>query len=105
MRLAHPRIAKVVVSAGGYNAVRTPMDLPLAQKVLATARSVRSPIAVQPTSGGSTPLDMIIDVLGTNTISVSIANYDNNQHSSNEDLKLLNLWNGFETHAALMMME
>jgi acetylornithine deacetylase/succinyl-diaminopimelate desuccinylase-like protein len=105
MRLAHPRIAKVVVSAGGYNAVRTPMDLPLAQKVLATVRSVRSPIAVQPTSGGSTPLDMIIDVLGTNTISVSIANYDNNQHSSNEDLKLLNLWNGFETHAALMMME
>ena len=105
MRLAHPRIAKVVASAGGYNAVRTSMDLPLAQKVLATARSVRSPIAVQPTSGGSTPLDMIVDVLGTNTISVSIANYDNNQHSSNEDIKLLNLWNGFETHAALIMME
>jgi len=104
-RLAHPRVAKVVVSAGGYNAVRTPMDLPLARKVLATARSVRSPIAVQPTSGGSTPLDMIVDVLGTNTISVSIANYDNNQHSSNEDVKLLNLWNGFETYAALIMME
>src|SRR5262249_22030078 len=33
-RLAHPRIAKVVVNAGGYNAVRTPMDLPLAQNVL-----------------------------------------------------------------------
>src|SRR5262245_58119515 len=104
-RLAHPRIAKVVVNAGGYNAVRTPMDLSLAQNVLATARSVRSPIAVQPTSGGSTPLDMIVDVLGTNTVSVSIVNYDNNQHSSNEDLKLLNLWNGFETHAALIMLE
>ena len=48
---------------------------------------------------------MIVDVLGTNTISVSIANYDNNQHSNNEDIKLLNLWNGFETHAALIMME
>jgi acetylornithine deacetylase/succinyl-diaminopimelate desuccinylase-like protein len=103
-RLAHPRIAKVVVNEGGYNAVRTPMDLPLAQRVLATARSVR-PVAVAPTSGGSVPLDMIVDILGTNTISVSIANYDNNQHSSNEDIKLLNLWNGFETHAALMMME
>jgi len=48
---------------------------------------------------------MIVDVLRTNTISVSIANYDNNQHSNNEDIKLLNLWNGFETHAALIMME
>ncbi len=104
-RLAHPRIAKVVASADGYNAVRTPMDLPLAANVLATARSVRSPIAVQPTSGGSVPLDMIVDVLGTETISVSTANYDNNQHSNNEDIKLLNLWNGFETHAALIMME
>jgi acetylornithine deacetylase/succinyl-diaminopimelate desuccinylase-like protein len=103
-RLAHPRIAKVVVNAGGYNAVRTPMDLPLAQRALAIARSVR-PVAVAPTSGGSVPLDMIVDILGTNTISVSTANYDNNQHSSNEDIKLLNLWNGFETHAALMMME
>jgi len=104
-RLAYPRIAKIVVNAGGYNAVRTPMDLPLAQNVLVTARTVRSPIAVQPTSGGSIPLDMIVDVLGTNTVSVAIVNYDNNQHSSNEDLKLLNLWNGFETHAALIMME
>jgi acetylornithine deacetylase/succinyl-diaminopimelate desuccinylase-like protein len=103
-RLAHPRIAKVVVNTGGYNAVRTPMDLPLAGRVLATARSVR-PVAIAPTSGGSVPLDMIVDILGTSTISVSIANYDNNQHSSNEDIKLLNLWNGFETYAALIMME
>src|SRR5262245_51942070 len=67
-RLAHPRIAKVVVNAGGYNAVRTPMDLPLAQNVLAIARTVRSPIAVQPTSGGSVPLDMIVDVRGVNKV-------------------------------------
>jgi acetylornithine deacetylase/succinyl-diaminopimelate desuccinylase-like protein len=103
-RLAHPKIAKVAVNAGGYNAVRTPMDLPLAQRVLATARSVR-PVAVQPTSGGSVPLDMIVDILNTNTISVSVANHDNNQHSSNEDIRLLNLWNAFETYAALMTME
>ncbi|MEQ1871420.1 MAG: M20/M25/M40 family metallo-hydrolase [Vicinamibacterales bacterium] len=104
-RLAHPKVAKVVVGTDGYNAARTPMDLPLAQQVLATARSVRSPIAVKPTSGGSTPLDTIQNVLGTQTISIPIANYDNNQHSSNEDIKLQNLWNGFETHAALMTME
>lgn len=105
MRLAHPKIAKVVVEAGGYNAARTSMDLPLSQQVLATARSVRSPLSVKPTSGGSTPLDTIQTILGTHTISIAIANYDNNQHSSNEDIKLQNLWNAFETHAALMMME
>jgi acetylornithine deacetylase/succinyl-diaminopimelate desuccinylase-like protein len=104
-RLAHPRIAKVVVSPDGYNAVRTSMDLPVAQTVLATARTVRSPISVQPTSGGSVPLDMIIDVLDTQTVSVSTVNYDNNQHASNENVRLQTLWNGFETHAALLMME
>jgi acetylornithine deacetylase/succinyl-diaminopimelate desuccinylase-like protein len=104
-RLAHPRIAKVVVSADGYNAVRTPMDLPVAQNVIATVSTVRRPVVLKPTSGGSSPWDMITDELGTNIISISTVNYDNNQHSSNENLRLQNLWNGFETHAALIMME
>jgi hypothetical protein len=62
-RLAHPRIAKVVVSAGGYNAARTPMDLPAAQNVIATVSTVRRPVFLKPTSGGSSPREMITDVL------------------------------------------
>ena len=104
-RLKYPRIAKVVVDVGGYNAVRTKMDLPAAQQLVETARSVRSPVVLQPTSGGSVPLDMIIDILGTNTIQVPIVNYDNNQHSANENIRLQNLWNGIELQAALLMME
>ena len=104
-RLAYPRIAKVAVDAGGYNAVRTKMDLPAAEKLVATARSVRSPVVLQPTSGGSVPLDMIIDILGTNTIQVPAVNYDNNQHSANENVRLQNLWNAIELQAALLMME
>jgi len=104
-RLTYPRIAKVVVDSGGYNAVRTNMDLPAAQKLVATARSVRNPVVLQPTSGGSVPLDMIIDILGTNTIQVPIVNYDNNQHSANENIRLQNLWNGIELQTALLMME
>ncbi len=104
-RLAYPRIAKVAVNPGGYNAVRTPMDLPAAQRLVATARSVRSPVVLQPTSGGSVPLDMIVDVLGTNTVLVPVVNYDNNQHSANENIRLQNLWNGIELQAALLMME
>jgi len=104
-RLAHPKIAKIVIEPGGYNAVRTQMDLPIAQKVMSAVRSVRSPVVSQPTSGGSVSLDMIEDILKVPTISVPIVNYDNNQHSKNENLKLQNLWNGIEIHAALLTMD
>ena len=104
-RLAYPRIAKVAVSPGGYNAVRTQMDLPAAQSLVATVRAVRSPVVLQPTSGGSVPLDMIVDILGTSTIAVPVVNYDNNQHSANENVRLQNLWNGIELQAALMTMD
>ena len=36
---------------------------------------------------------------------VPIANYDNNQHSANENIRLQNLWDGIETMAALEAME
>jgi hypothetical protein len=35
---------------------------------------------------------------------VPIANYDNNQHSANENI-LQNLWDGIEVMAALVAME
>ena len=42
--------------------------------------------------------------LKTVTISVPIANYDNNQHAENENVRLGNLWDGIETFAAIMTM-
>jgi acetylornithine deacetylase/succinyl-diaminopimelate desuccinylase-like protein len=41
----------------------------------------------------------------THRITVPIANHDNNPHSSNENIRLRNLWDGIETMAALMLME
>ena len=38
-------------------------------------------------------------------MTVPIANYDNNQHAENENLRLQNLWDGIETLAAVMMMK
>ena len=58
-----------------------------------------------PTAGGSLPLSIITDNLRTVTITVPIANYDNNQHAENENLRLQNLWDGIDTFAALMMMQ
>jgi acetylornithine deacetylase/succinyl-diaminopimelate desuccinylase-like protein len=103
-RMAHPRIAKVVVEPGGYNASRTSMDLPISQLVLRTADSARGPIVKLPTMGGSVPLFMIDEILHVPTISVPIANHDNNQHSYNENIRIQNLWDGIELMAALLAM-
>ena len=104
-RLQHARIATIVARAGGYNAERTRMDLPISLAVIAAVQSTsEQPIVKLPTSGGSLPLSIITDNLKTVTITVPIANYDNNQHAENENLRIQNLWNGIETYAALMTM-
>ncbi len=105
-RKLHPLIAKVIARAGGYNAERTRMDLPISVAVMAAVQSTsRQPIVKLPTSGGSLPLSIITDHLRTVTITVPIVNYDNNQHAENENLRLQNLWDGIETLAAVMMIK
>lgn len=104
-RLKHARIAKIVTRPGGYNAERTPMDLPISLAVVEAVQSTSAEKIVRlPTSGGSLPLSIITENLKTVTITVPMANYDNNQHAENENLRLQNLWNGIETFAALMTM-
>jgi acetylornithine deacetylase/succinyl-diaminopimelate desuccinylase-like protein len=105
-RQEHALIAKVSARAGGYNAERTSMDVPISIAVIKAVQSTsQDPIVRLPTSGGSLPLSIITDRLQTVTISVPIANYDNNQHAENENLRLQNLWDGIETLAAVMMMK
>jgi acetylornithine deacetylase/succinyl-diaminopimelate desuccinylase-like protein len=104
-RKVHALIAKVVVRSGGYNAERTPMDLPISIAVIDAVQSTsKDPIVKLPTSGGSLPLSIITDRLMTVTITVPIVNYDNNQHAENENLRLQSLWDGIETLAAVMMI-
>jgi acetylornithine deacetylase/succinyl-diaminopimelate desuccinylase-like protein len=103
-RMAHPKVAFVKVESGGYNASRTSMDLPISQLVLKTADSARGPVVKLPTMGGSVPLYMIDEILHVPTITVPIANHDNNQHSFNENIRIQNLWDGIELMAALLAM-
>ena len=103
--LAHPRVAFVKRDEASYDAVRTPMDLPIAQAVIAAVESARGKAVKWPTMGGSVPLGAMNRAGDTHTITVPIANHDNNQHSSNENLRLQNLWDGIETMAALLAME
>jgi acetylornithine deacetylase/succinyl-diaminopimelate desuccinylase-like protein len=102
-RAQHPMIARVNVRPGGYNAERTRMDLPISVAVIEAVQSTTpDKIVLLPTSGGSLPLSIITENLRTVTMSVPIANYDNNQHAENENIRLQNLWDGIETFAALM---
>ena len=105
-RAQSPLLARVNARAGGYNAERTRMDLPISKSVIDAVQST-SPekIVLLPTSGGSLPLSIITERLKTVTISVPIANYDNNQHAENENIRLQNLWDGFEIWAAIMTMK
>ena len=104
VRRAHPKVAKVTVRPGGYNAVRTPMDLPIVQDVIRTVESARGPAVKIPTMGAGVPLEAIERPLGTRTVIVPIGNHDNNQHSSDENLRIQNLWDGIELMAALLTM-
>jgi acetylornithine deacetylase/succinyl-diaminopimelate desuccinylase-like protein len=105
-RLAHPLVAKVTVAPGGYNAERTPMDLPVSRAVVEAVQSTsEQKIVLMPTLGGSLPLSLIRETLGAPTVTVPVANYDNNQHAENENIRLQNLWDGIETYAALMTMK
>ena len=105
-RKQHPLIAKVIARSGGYNAERTRMDLPVSVAAITAVQSTSAqPIVKLPTAGGSLPLSIITDHLRTTTMTVPIANYDNNQHAENENIRLQNLWDGIETMAAVMTMK
>jgi acetylornithine deacetylase/succinyl-diaminopimelate desuccinylase-like protein len=88
----------------GYNAVRTSMDLPISEDVIQAVESAHKPVIKLPTMGGSVPLEGIERATGTHTITIPIANHDNNQHSANENIRVQNLWDGIETMAALLEM-
>jgi len=105
-RAQYPLLARVGVRPGGYNAERTRMDLPISKAVIDAVQSTSAEkIVLLPTSGGSLPLSIISGRLKTVTISVPIANYDNNQHAENENLRLQNFWDGIEIWAAIMTMK
>jgi len=95
-----------VIRHEGYNAQRTSMELPIAQKVIAAVKNTTSEqVVLQPTLGGSLPLFLFEKYLHANTITLPIANHDNNQHAENENIRLKNFFDGIETMSAVMMMK
>jgi acetylornithine deacetylase/succinyl-diaminopimelate desuccinylase-like protein len=98
-RQANPKIATVIIGPG-YNAERTSLDNPLAQSVAAALKPFDA--VVLPSLGGSLPLYLFRETLGAPTVSVSLANHDNNQHAEDENLRIGNLWRAIDIAAAVM---
>jgi acetylornithine deacetylase/succinyl-diaminopimelate desuccinylase-like protein len=100
-RRSHARIAKVI-DEGGYRASRTPMDLPMSKAVVDVVKAAAGhDTVIMPSTGGSVPM-YIFDDLGLQWIGLPIVNYDNHQHSSDENLRLGHFWRGMEIYGAIL---
>ncbi len=100
-RRAHARIAKVVYE-GGYRASRTAMDLQVSKAIVEVVRAAAgNDTVVMPSTGGSVPM-YIFEDLGLTCIGLPIVNYDNHQHSSDENLRLGHFWRGMEIYGAIL---
>jgi acetylornithine deacetylase/succinyl-diaminopimelate desuccinylase-like protein len=87
---------------GGYGASMTSMDLPVAKALSDVVNAAAGGGAVKmPVLGGSSPM-YIFENLGLPVITVPICNYDDNQHSSDENLRVGYFWRGIEIYSALL---
>ena len=102
-RARYPRIARLQWE-DGYPAQRAPMDGDFAKALLAALSdgAAQPPLPV-PTLGGSGPGYLFTEVLGAPVVTLPLANFDNNQHAANENLRLGNLWDGIEMYAGLLV--
>jgi len=101
-RLRYPRLIKVQWDKG-YPPYRLSLDDPFGRAVIkALAGALPEPPLRLPSLGGSAPLWMFADSLRVPVLGLPIANYDNNQHGPNENIRLKNLWDGIAMFAALL---
>jgi len=104
-RAKYPKLARVARRAGDSEAFRTDMRLAESRLVVEALRKMwgQEPVQIR-TSGGTVPLEPFIRALGFPAIGVPTVNFDNNQHSENENLRLGHFWRAIVTMAALLTL-
>ncbi len=104
-RATHGLIARVV-RGGGYPAVRSRIDDPAFMPLIdALSVAAGDHLLLAPALGGSLPLYMFTEANDAPIVILPIANYDNNQHSADENIRLGNLFYGIDAYAAALTME
>ena len=103
-RALYPRIVRVV-RRRATKAYRTEMDLPESQLITEVLERVwgATPVRLR-TSGGTVPISPFIEALGFPAIGAPTVNFDNHQHSENENLRLGHFWKAIVTFAAVLTM-
>ncbi len=90
---SHPKIVCLDWDDGASIATMSPLDGPAAKAVAdSIGRTVGYPVIKLPIVGASSGMAEIVNQLQAPMVGVSIANYDDNQHARNENLRLGNLW-------------
>ena len=103
-RAKYERIVRVQARSE-TEAYRTPASDPQASALVASLETMlgSKPVRIR-TSGGTVPISQFIKTLGIPAVSVPIVNFDNNQHSENENLRLGHLFDGIVVIAAVLTM-
>jgi acetylornithine deacetylase/succinyl-diaminopimelate desuccinylase-like protein len=101
-RRQRPRLLRLAWGPG-YPAARTSMDLPFSRALTrAVEEASGAPLIRLPTLGGSVGMELFARILERPVVGLPIVNHDNNQHASDENLRLQNLWDGIEVYAAVL---
>lgn len=84
---------------------RTEPEAPESVEVTRAVERMRGaePVRIR-TMGGTVPIAPFIRELGLPAIGVPTVNFDNNQHTDDENLRMGNLWSGIVTLAAVTGM-
>ena len=103
-REEHPRLLRLTRSAG-TNAFRTPLDHPVAARLIGSLAEIwgEEPVRKR-TSGGTVPIAPFVEALGVPALMIPTVNHDNNQHSPNENLRLGHFFRSIVSFAAILTM-
>lgn len=97
----HQKVAKLQWR-GGYPALRTPMDDPIAKRLSKLLGEIAPDLIQTPNMGGSLPLFEFGQRLSAPIIILPLANHDNNQHAENENIRIQNIWNAMRVYATVL---
>lgn len=103
-RADHPLITKVTRNSG-YRAVRSAMDNPAIEPLIEALKAAAPDLILTPSLGGTLPLYIFEDASDAPIVILPIANFDNNQHAADENIRLGNIFYGVEAYAAVLTME
>lgn len=101
-RLQHPRLLRFDADVS-YAAFRTPLDGETGRWLSRALNKLygEPPIHIR-TSGGSIPISPFVETLGVPAVTVPTVNPDNNQHSPNENLRIVDFVEGIRIITAVL---